>query len=75
MHEKRFSDAVDAYEDGLKLAPWWAEGQFNVALLLAELRYYDEAVGHMRKYLALEPQAANARLGQDRIYEWEAKAR
>jgi hypothetical protein len=71
MDQKRFSDALDAYEDGLKLAPWWPEGQFNVALILGELHYYDEAIDHMEKYLALEPTATDARAAQDKIYSWE----
>jgi tetratricopeptide (TPR) repeat protein len=75
VRQKRFSDAVDAYEDGLKLAPRWPEGQFNAALMLGELRYYDEAIDHMKKYLALEPAASNARAAQDKIYVWEGDRR
>lgn len=71
VRQKRFTDAVDAYEDGLKLAPWWPEGQFNAALMLGELHYYDEGIDHMKKYLALEPAASNARAAQDKIYVWE----
>jgi tetratricopeptide (TPR) repeat protein len=73
VQDKRFSDAIDAYEDGLKLAPWWPEGHFNAALLLGDLHYYDEAVSHMKKYLALVPDAPDARAAQDRIYAWESR--
>lgn len=71
VDQKRFSDAIDAYDDGLKLAPWWPDGQFDVAIILGELHYYDEAIDHMQKYLALEPTANNARAAQDKIYKWE----
>ncbi len=71
VRDKRFSDAANAYEDGLKLVPGWPEGQFNAALMLGELRYYDEAIDRMKKYLALVPNAPNARAAQDKIYAWE----
>jgi tetratricopeptide (TPR) repeat protein len=71
--DKRFSDAVDAYESGIALAPWWPEGHFNEALMLGELHYFDEAIEHMKKYLALVPDAADARAAQDKIYVWESK--
>jgi len=69
--DKRFSDAANDYLDGLKLAPWWPEGQFNVALVLGEIHYYDEAVEHMKNYLLLVPNAPDARSAQDKIYAWE----
>lgn len=67
----RFGDAANAYEDGLGLAPWWPQGQFNAALLLGELHYYDEAITHMKRYLKLVPDAPDARAAQDKVYEWE----
>jgi tetratricopeptide (TPR) repeat protein len=74
VSEKRFDDAADRYEEALKLAPWWPEGRFNRALVLGELERYTEAIREMKKYLALVPDAPNARAAQDKIYEWEDKA-
>jgi tetratricopeptide (TPR) repeat protein len=71
VRNKNFADAVDAYEDALKVAPWWPQGQFNAALALGELRYYDEAIEHMRKYLALVPNAPDARQARGKVYEWQ----
>ena len=71
IQDKRFSDAIDAYEDGLKLAPWWPEGHFNAALALGELHYYDEAIDHMKKYIDLVPNAPDTRAAQDKIYIWQ----
>ena len=71
IREKRFVDAAAAYEDALDLAPWWGQGHFNVALVLAEIYHYRDAVNHMKKYLALTPDASDARQVQDKIYEWE----
>jgi tetratricopeptide (TPR) repeat protein len=71
VREKRFADAATAYEKGLELAPWWAQGHFDAALILAEIYYYKDAINHMRQYLALSPDAKDARAVQDKIYEWE----
>lgn len=71
VREMRFADAADAYLDGLKVAPAWAEGQFNVALVLCEIYFYDDAIFHMRRYLALVPNAPDARAAQNKINAWE----
>lgn len=71
--DNRFADAADAYLDGLKVAPWWPGGQYNAALILARLHYYDEAIEHMQHYLALVPQAPDARAAQDMIYQWQGE--
>ncbi len=71
--DKRFADAANAYLDGLKVVPWWPAGQYDVALILAQLHYYDEAIEHMQHYLALVPQAPDARAAQDLIYQWQGE--
>lgn len=73
FEEKRFEDAVAAYAKALKLAPWWPDGHFNRALILAELFSYEEAVREMKRYLQLAPEAADARAARDKIYQWESK--
>lgn len=75
VREKRFDDAARGYRDALQAAPWWPEGRFNRSLLLGELKRYDEAIREMKRYLALAPDAPNARAAQDKIYEWEGKVR
>ncbi len=74
LRDKRLDDAIDHYEEALKIAPWWPEGRFNRALVLGELGWYTEAVREMKRYLVLMPDAPNARAAQDRIYEWEGRA-
>lgn len=71
VRDKRYADAINAYEDGLQVAPWWPQGHFNMALLLGQVHYYDEAVEQMQDYLALVPDAPNARAAQDQIYRWQ----
>lgn len=65
--------AIDEFEAGLELAPWWPQGNYNVALVYAELGLYPRAIGYMRRYLMLVPQAPNARQAQDKVYEWQAR--
>ena len=57
----------------LEINPTWPEGNFNAALLCAELQYYSEAVHHMRAYLELVPGAADAQQVRDQVMIWEAK--
>lgn len=75
VREERFVEAADAYERALEHAPWWPEGQFNLALILGELYYYDEAIEHMQDFLALVPDAPNARHWQDQVYRWQGELR
>lgn len=74
VNEKRFDDAQDGYREALEIAPWWPEGHFNRALVLAELNEFPTAEVEMQRYLALVPDAPDARAAQDKIYIWEAKA-
>jgi len=74
VREKRFFYAAEAYDKALRVAPWWPQGHFNLALLYAELDLYAEAQTEMNKYLLLAPDAPNTRAAQDKVYEWEAKA-
>lgn len=73
VRDKDFADAANRYEQALRLAPWWAEGHFNRALVLGEAKEFAIAVIEMKRYLLLTPKAPNARAAQDKIYEWERK--
>ncbi len=75
LRDKRLDDASDRYEEALKIAAWWPEGRFNRALILGDLERYAEAMREMKRYLALVPEALNARAAQDKIYEWEDKVK
>jgi tetratricopeptide (TPR) repeat protein len=75
IKNNNFFDAVDGYEQALEVVPWWPEGRFNMALILGELKAYKYAIRQMTKYLALVPNAPDARAAQDKIYEWEAKVK
>lgn len=75
LDQKRYGDAAALYGEGLRVAPWWAQGRFNRALVLAEIGRHNEAIAEMRRYLVLEPGAPDVRLAQDRIYQWELSAK
>jgi len=66
--------AMDYYETGLAQYPTWPEGQFNAALIGAELGDYTDAVEHMQNYLELLPNATDAQSARDKIDLWKLKA-
>jgi hypothetical protein len=74
IRDKDFDEAAELYEQGLTLAPWWPEGHFNRALVLSETYEFSDAIAEMKRYLALVPDAPDARAAQDKIYDWERKA-
>lgn len=71
VRQKNYAAAVDLYRSELRIAPWWPNARYNLALVLAELKRYPDAIAEMKKYLALAPNAANARQAQDKMYGWE----
>jgi Caspase domain/Tetratricopeptide repeat len=73
IKEKQFQYAVDSIEQALRIAPWWPEGHYNRGLLLANLGDLAGAIGEMQQYLALVPDAPDARAVQDKIYVWQRK--
>lgn len=75
VREKKLWEAVEEFEQGLTLAPWWPQGNYNLALVYAELRAPALATRYMQRYLRLVPDAANARVAQDKIYLWQAETK
>lgn len=73
IRDKDFAGASDLFGKALKIAPWWPEGHFNIALVLGETGDANAAIAEMKRYLALVPDAADAREAQDKIYEWERR--
>ncbi len=71
VRDKQFSDAADLYGQALTIAPWWPQGHYNRALVSAEAGDLPSAMQEMKHYLALLPDAPDARTAQDRIYGWE----
>lgn len=69
---KNYKKAIEYYNEAIKVNPATPMVYNNQALLYAMLGQYREAISCMKKYLALEPAAEDARAVQDKIYEYEA---
>jgi tetratricopeptide (TPR) repeat protein len=72
---KDFEKAVGYYEQGLAIEPMWPVGHYNAALIYGELKNYNMAVIHMKRFLVLKPDAKEAQTYRDKIYIWEEKAK
>ncbi len=75
IRDKDFAAAANYYEQALEVAPWWPQGHYDRAMVLATgVDDYPDAIIEMKRYLTLVPDAPNARALQDKIYDWERKA-
>jgi hypothetical protein len=73
IKDKNFHLAADLYGQALGVVPWWPQGHFNRALVLSEIGDFPDAIVDMKRYIALVPDAPDARAAQNQIYEWELK--
>jgi len=70
--QKLYGKAIDLYNKALEMDPTaYPPAWSNLALLSSQISDYHAAIYYMKKYLMLEPEAPDARSGQDKIYEWE----
>jgi formylglycine-generating enzyme required for sulfatase activity len=72
--EKRFDKAIELYGKALNIAPWWAEGHYQLALSLGEIKQYRKAMSEMKRFLLLAANSPEARAAQDKLYQWESVA-
>jgi len=73
LAEKKYDDAIRLFRKALELSPWWPEGHFSLALLYEQQEFLPHAYLEMKKYLALVPDAVDARKAKDKLYVWELK--
>ena len=67
-----YQKALELYAEVAKINPSsYPEGYYNMALIAAEMKNYSFAIFNMKKYLIINPEASDARVAQDKIYEWE----
>ena len=71
--EKNTEKAIQEYSAALDIFPTWPEGQFNLATLAGEKKYYELAVLHMKEYLELVPDSSDAQAAKDSIIIWRDK--
>jgi tetratricopeptide (TPR) repeat protein len=72
--KKMYYEAIRLYEQAIVVDQTaYPTAYSNLALLSAQVKQYDNAIYHMKKYLLLVPDATDARGAQDKIYEWETQ--
>lgn len=71
--EKDTEKAIAEYVNALNVFATWPEGQFNLATLAGEKKYYGLAVLHMKEYLELAPDSPDAQAAKDSIIIWKDK--
>lgn len=63
--------AIAKLNEAIQISPWLPSLRFDLAMTHAMNTDYHQAIASMRCYLELEPDAPDARLAQNKIYEWE----
>jgi len=72
--QKMYDKAIELYKKAIEVDQTaYPAAYSNLALLLAQTKLFNAAIFNMKKYLMLEPEAADARGAQDKIYLWEAQ--
>lgn len=73
MNEKKdYIKAINYYKKALSInTVSYPSAYYNLALLYAQIENFKLAIINMKKYLALAPDAEDARKAKDKIYEWE----
>ena len=73
--EGRYADAVEAYQQSLKLNPDITVAYYNLGLAYKKLRRYEQAVNALQKAVELEPDYIEAHLAVGNVYNlmerWE----
>jgi hypothetical protein len=71
--EKDTDKAIKEYSAALDIFPTWPEGQFNLATLAGEKKFYETAIFHMKEYLELVPESTDAQAAKDSVIIWRDK--
>jgi tetratricopeptide (TPR) repeat protein len=66
-----FALAIDAYQDALKIAPWWGDAYYNLSVSLESAGELDKAKNALNLYLLTKPKDAEE--VQNRLYALDAK--
>lgn len=70
---KDYNQAISYFKQALLVNETsFPDAYFNMALIYAQLRQFDQAILSMKKYMLILPNSQDARSAQDKIYEWEA---
>ena len=74
IRQKDLEAVISHYQAALKWTPLWPQGHFNVAMVDGEFGDYFDAVRHMRRFLELVPEDADAKVARNKVIVWEDKA-
>ncbi|MFZ0736005.1 MAG: hypothetical protein WBL70_17715 [Candidatus Acidiferrales bacterium] len=67
----KLDDSIDQLNQALRIAPWWPEAYYNLALVLEERKLYADAARNLKLYLLAAPKAQDAAVVQQKIYQLE----
>jgi tetratricopeptide (TPR) repeat protein len=73
IKEKDTDKAIAEYAAALSVFPTWPEGQYNLATLAGEKKFYGMAILHMNEYLELTPDSPDAQAAKDSVIIWRDK--
>lgn len=65
---------IREYRQALLLAPWWSDAYYNLSSALELKLQYADAIQSLRLSILANPEGADARAAQDKIYALEAKS-
>jgi len=65
--------AVDSFSNALKIAPWWGDAYYNLAIAQELTGQYSDAQTSLKYYILSMPGEKEARDAQDKIYALNAK--
>jgi tetratricopeptide (TPR) repeat protein len=68
-----FELAVEAYDEALRIAPWWADAYYGRALAEGESGRFADAVRDLQLYLLSNPPALAADEARDRLHQMQTK--
>jgi tetratricopeptide (TPR) repeat protein len=66
-----FQEVAKEFIKALRIAPWWADGYFNLGLAQEKAGQLNEAIQSLKLYLLASPNASDGRKVQDQIYAIE----
>lgn len=69
-----FLKAADEFREALNVAPWSAEGYYNLGVVLEKAGNFGEAMADFKLYLLAAPGAKDAEAVRDKVYGLDYKA-
>lgn len=66
-----YGEAVSEMQAAVQLAPWWADGYYNLGLMQEGAQQYGDAIASLKLFLLAAPKSPEAHPVQNKIYELE----